>query len=259
MRFFGTTNYDDFVFVEGNRDIEESNVNRFKRILEEGGDIWDEVQVNPTKVNGKWPIIDGQHKFIAFMEKELPVPVLVKRKNVPLKGIIEINTVRKQWTTSDRVKSYATLGNENYQRLYAIWKELNEIHPIPIRAVAKLCQGSLANSSNKATESKQAASINGGHWKFIKQESDVRKVFNECVKFTEHHKHAMSETFVHCIQMLMEKQPKFSVKRMLTAANKHPHRFVRASRKQDMLRMLEELYNFGRNQNNRLFFDMNNL
>lgn len=255
MRFFESSNYDDFVFVEGNRDIKESNVNRFKRILEEGGDIWDEVQVNPTKVNGKWPIIDGQHKFIAFMEKELPVPVLVKRKDVPLKGIIEINTVRKQWTVPDRVKSYATLGDENYQRLHAIWQELNDIHPIAIKTVAKLCQGSMATSAKKG----QAANLNDGYWKFIKNESDVTKVFKECVKFTEYHPDAMSDAFVHCIQMLMEKQPGFNIKRMLTASKSYPHKFVRAARKQDMLRMLEELYNFNRPASSRLYFDMNNL
>lgn len=255
MRFFESSNYDDFVFVEGNRDIKESNVNRFKRILEEGGDIWDEVQVNPTKVNGKWPIIDGQHKFIAFMEKELPVPVLVKRKDVPLKGIIEINTVRKQWTVPDRVKSYATLGDENYQRLYNIWQELNDIHPIAIKTVAKLCQGSMATSAKKG----QAANLNDGYWKFIKSENDVRKVFKECVKFTEQHPDAMSDAFVHCIQSLMDKQPGFNVKRLLTASKNHPHKFVRAARKQDMLRMLEELYNFNRPQRSRLYFDMNNL
>ena len=255
MRFFETTNYDDFVLIAGNREISQANVNRFKRIIQEEGGVYDEVQVNPRKFNDKWAIVDGQHRFLAYKELGLPVPVVTKRVDVPLKGIIEMNTIRKSWTVPDRVKSYAILGDENYQRLYNIWQELNDIHPIAIKTVAKLCQGSMATSAKKG----QAANLNDGYWKFIKSENDVRKVFKECVKFTEQHPDAMSDAFVHCIQSLMDKQPGFNVKRLLTASKNHPHKFVRAARKQDMLRMLEELYNFNRPQRSRLYFDMNNL
>ena len=58
MRFFETTNYDDFVLIAGNREISQANVNRFKRIIQEDGDVYDDVQVNPTKVNGKWAIVE---------------------------------------------------------------------------------------------------------------------------------------------------------------------------------------------------------
>lgn len=255
MRFFETTNYDDFVLIAGNREISQANVNRFKRIIQEDGDVYDDVQVNPTKVNGKWAIVDGQHRFLAHQELGLPVPVVVKRKNVPLSGIIEINTVRKQWTTVDRVKSYATLGNENYQRLYDMWVELNEIHPVAISTVVKLCQGSMAQSRKKG----QAANLHDGYWKFVKNEADVKKVYKACVKFTERHPGIMSDAFVHCIQTLMENQPGFNVSRLLTATKTHAHKVLRPARKQDMLRMLEELYNFNRPQRSRLYFDMNNL
>ena len=243
------------MLIEGNREISQANVNRFKRIIQEEGGVYDEVQVNPRKINGKWAIVDGQHRFLAYKELGLPVPVVTKRVDVPLKGIIEINSIRKAWTVPDRVKSYATLGKEDYQRLYDIWEELNDIHPVAIITVSKLCQGSMAHSQKKG----QAANLKDGYWKFVKSENDVRKVFKECVKFTEHYPDAMSNTFVHCIQTLMEKQPGFNVKRLLTASKNYPHKFVRAARKQDMLRMLEELYNFNRPASSRLYFDMNNL
>jgi len=255
MRFFETTDYDDFVLIAGNREISQSNVDRFKRIIQEEGGVYDEVQVNPRKFNDKWAIVDGQHRFLAYKELGLPVPIVTKRVEVPLKGIIEMNTIRKAWTMPDRVKSYATLGNENYQRLYSIWQELNDLHRISIKTVAKLCQGTLSSSQQRG----RAANLGGGDWKFKKSEAEVSKVFKECVKFTECHPDAMSDAFVHCIQSLMDKQPGFKIKRMLTAAKNHPHKFVRAARKQDMLRMLEELYNFNRPQSSRLYFDMNNL
>jgi hypothetical protein len=254
MRFFETTDYDGFAFIDGNRPIVDGNVKRFVQIIKDG-ELHDEIQVNPTKVKGKWVIVDGQHRFLAHQILGLPVPVIVKRKNVPLKGIVQINTIRKDWTVLDRVKSFAKLGDKNYQRLLELWGELNAIQPIPINRVAKLCQGSLATSRKKG----QSANINEGSWVFVKSEDEVRKVFQECLVFTKDHPDAMSETFIHCIQTLMENQPGFDIKRLQTAAKKNPHMFIRAARKQDMLRMLEELYNFKRMKVNRLYFDMNNL
>ena len=135
MRFFETKNYDDFVMMKGNRDIDEPNVKRFMKIIQEGK-LYDEVQVNPTKVNGKWVIVDGQHKFTALKRLGKAVPVIVKRTNVPLNGVVDINTQRKYWTDVDRVRSYSELGNEKYTRLYNIFLELNKIHSVTINTVA---------------------------------------------------------------------------------------------------------------------------
>ena len=254
MRFFETKDYDNFVFMEGNRAITPSNVKRFIDIIK-NDELHDEIQVNPRQVDGKWVIVDGQHRFLAHRELGLPVPVLMKRKNVPLTGVIQINTTRKNWSVLDRVKSYATLGNENYKRLLTMYNELNAIHPVSVNLVSKLCRGSLGTSIKAGEKS----NINDGSWVFLKKEQDVRKVFNECLKFTKQHPDVISDTFVHCIQSLMENQPGFQIKRMLTASTIHNHRFIRAARKQDMLRMLEDVYNFNRDRRNRLFFDVNNL
>jgi len=254
MRFFETKDYDSFVFMEGNRVIDPPNVKRFMGIIK-NGELYDDIQVNPQKVDGKWVIVDGQHRFLAHKELGLPVPVIMKRKNVPLTGVIQINTTRKNWKVLDRVKSFATLGNENYKRLLAMHQELNRMHPVSISLVSKLCHGSLATSISMG----QKSNINDGSWVFNEKEEDVRKVFNECLKFTKQHPDIISDTFVHCIQSLMENQPGFNIKRMLTASTVHSHRFVRAARKQDMLRMLEDVYNFNRERKNRLFFDVNNL
>ncbi len=254
MRFFETKNYDEFAFMDGNRLIVESNVKRFMKIIEENN-LHDEVEVNPMKVNGKWVIVDGQHRFLAHKRLGISVPCVVKRRNVELKGIIDINTVRKQWNMLDRVKSWATLGNKNYQRLLDIWTELNAIHAVPVGTVAKLAQGSLANSSISG----QKANLSDGSWEFLSDEKHIRKVFNECLKFVPFHEKVMSDTFVHCIQTLMTNQPGFDIKRMYSSVKSNPHKFVRAARKQDMLRNLEDVYNFNRTHDNRLFFDINNL
>jgi len=254
MRFFETKDYDSFAFMEGNRPIVRSNVNRFKEIIK-NGELHDEIQVNPHRVNGKWVIVDGQHRFLAHKELGVAVPVLMKRKNVPLTGIIQINTTRKNWSSLDRVRSFAKLGNENYKRLLAMYNELNEKHPVSVALVSKLCRGSLGTS----IKSGERSNINDGSWEFVKKEEDVRRVFNECLKFTKQHPDIMSDTFVHCIQVLMENQPGFKINRMLESSTTYSHRFIRAARKQDMLRMLEDVYNFNRDRKNRLFFDINNL
>lgn len=110
MRFFESSNYDDFAFIDGNRPIVEANVRRFMKIIEQG-DLISEVEVNPVQVNRKWVVVDGQHRFLAHKRLGVPVPCITKRKNVELKGIIDINTVRKSWSMLDRVNSWAALGS----------------------------------------------------------------------------------------------------------------------------------------------------
>ena len=67
----------------------------------------------------------------------------------------------------------------------------------------------------------------------------------------------MSAVFIHCIFKLLETDSKFSVDRLHRQAVKFPWKFIRASRKVDMLRMIDELYNFRKKEGNRHRIDIN--
>ena len=55
----------------------------------------------------------------------------------------------------------------------------------------------------------------------------------------------------------MSTDPNFDPDRLLRQAKTFPWKFIRASRKIDMLRMIDELYNFRKKDNNRHRIDIN--
>lgn len=252
-RFFTTTKYDDFVLILGNRPINEPHVRKLMKDYEQDGEFIDEIHVNPTKVNGKWAVVDGQHRFTACRRMGVPVNVIIKRKDVELDEIQRINKLRKNWNLEDLIRSYAALGNEDYQRLLAVWEDLNAEYGIAPITVAYIAQGNLTNTQRKDSKN----NVKEGNWKFVVPETEVRRVIRECAKFREVDDRCMTAIFITCIHRLLDTDPLFSVDRLLRQAQTFPWKFIRASRKVDMLRMIDELYNFRKKEDNRHRIDIN--
>ena len=63
--------------------------------------------------------------------------------------------------------------------------------------------------------------------------------------------------FVICIFRLMENDPAFSVDRLWRQVKTFPHKFIMGSRKIDMFRMIDELYNYRKQGDNRHYIDLN--
>jgi len=252
-RYFTSTNYDDFVLILGNRRIKEAHVAKLGREYEESGGFREEIRVNPTKVNGKWVIMDGQHRYTYCMRNGYPLHVLKYREDLSLKDLQKVNKVRVNWNLEDLIRSYAALGNDHYKRLLRVWEELYDEYKVAPVTVAHIAQGSLTNTQRASSK----ANLKEGHWEFTVPEEKVRNVIKECGRFREVDDRCMSAVFIHCIFKLLETDPKFSVDRLYRQAVNFPWKFIRASRKVDMLRMIDELYNFRKKEGNRHRIDIN--
>lgn len=258
-RFFETTDYNQFQNPELqdlNRDIIEANIKNLTHEVDPDFGFYSDIQVNPTKSKDKWVIVDGQNRFVALKRLGMKIPVIIGRVDVPPRGIVKMNTVRKSWSALDIVTMYAKQGVKDYVRLLKMHDELNEKIKISVNTVAIFCQGSLAtgNSVNRS----RFVNIKGGVWKFVLRESTVRKVFNKCVKFAEVDKTiAVSARFVNCVHLLMDSDPEFSTTRLLSQAKTHSHLFLNQRTKVDMLRMIDHLYNYKKQANNRHHININ--
>lgn len=118
---YKSENYDDFVFIKGNRTIRNSNL---LRII---GSMKKNFVKNPIFVkvmeNGKLGIIDGQHRYLACKELGKPIYYIIQ-ENVNVNTIPDIN-ISSTWTDWDFVKSFADQGIEDYQKII----ELSELYP----------------------------------------------------------------------------------------------------------------------------------
>lgn len=121
-RIYETYDYDTFRFEVVNRNIDENQVNRLKKILKENGSF-----ISPIVVAKDRTIIDGQHRYYALKELGLPVRFILGEETGDLQqDIIKTNNMRKNWSFTDYLEAYAQM-NENYRQALMIVEEFKDI------------------------------------------------------------------------------------------------------------------------------------
>jgi len=116
-----TTNYDQFTFLDANREVNERHVGAIRRSFENNGNF---TQAQPILVNERMQIVDGQHRFVAARELDLPVFYTI----VPGLGAREaqqMNLLHRAWTNQDYLHAYV---QEN-KRPYILFQQLAEEYP----------------------------------------------------------------------------------------------------------------------------------
>jgi len=119
-----TSDYNQFVILEANRDATRGHVEALKAAFEEVGNL---TAVQPILVNEKFEIIDGQHRFIAARELDEPIYYTI----APALGIAEarsMNILHRSWSTYDFAESYASEGNPNYRKYLQLKEEYRLNH-----------------------------------------------------------------------------------------------------------------------------------
>lgn len=107
-----TTNYDQFILLDANRDQNRGHIEAIKRAFEEVGNL---TMVQPILVNERYQIIDGQHRFIAC--KELGVPIyFTMQPGLTVKDARSMNILHRAWRLDDFARSYAEGGDPNYRK-----------------------------------------------------------------------------------------------------------------------------------------------
>ena len=111
--------YDDFVYGELNRRIDDSNLKRKVKSIKTVG-LLSPITVTLNK-DGKYFIIDGQHRYKACVElnhpitKDRVVVLNLKTQEEIVKIMSEMNGQLAKWKKMDYVETYAAAGNKTYQ------------------------------------------------------------------------------------------------------------------------------------------------
>ena len=257
-QIFETVDYNDFNWTEINRDIVPSQVKALEADIENGFDIQMPILVNPQRVNGKLQVPDGQHRLVALRNKKRPIRYIFATRQMSLNDITRINSQQRPWQTLDYIKAYAKGGNPDYVKLLEFYEETQEraaAHPkvgkVSIRSVSYLAQGNLSNPSSAHAKK---YNIKAGTWKFRLSEKEARKNLDMFLLFAQITPSCLSEVFIQTIMSMMANEEHFDVKRLLRQAKKWKHMFYSCTRKQDYMRMIEELYNYHKAKENHVYF-----
>ena len=102
-----TNDYSKFKIMKGNRNVNKLHVKRLKESFKE------KYLLTPIVVNQDYEIIDGQHRFQAAKEMNLPVNFIICN-DYSLKEVQLLNTNMKNWKKEDYLNAYCDLGYPSY-------------------------------------------------------------------------------------------------------------------------------------------------
>ena len=114
-----SSNYDMFKIMEGNREINSTNLNQIILSMKE------KQLVIPIIVNEKFEIIDGQHRFSACKYLNLPVYFIISN-GYDIEDVIRANVNGgRKWFDGDYLNKYCLLKDERYLEIKKITKDFN--------------------------------------------------------------------------------------------------------------------------------------
>ena len=117
-KIFVSSNWNMFRFRKDNREVKSGNVLDIKKSIQKMG------QVLPIVVNKKYEIIDGQHRYTAC--KDLNVPIRYTfGVDLTTEDIAELQSVSKKWMVQDYLNTYLTTNKPGYDK----YKEFKDMFP----------------------------------------------------------------------------------------------------------------------------------
>lgn len=121
---YSTKNYQDFVLNSINRSINEARVNHFVKEYKER-QIISPIEVMYDSTNGKLVILDGQHRFRAWMKLGLPIYFYETISGDDSTQGLRQRNQGKAWLTLDTVNSFAQDDRKPKQAVQ--YRDLQEI------------------------------------------------------------------------------------------------------------------------------------
>ena len=106
---YKTTDYDRFSLIEGNRKSNSLHIRRLKYSM-----IRHQL-MSIIIVNEKFQIIDGQHRFQACKEANLPIYYMIC-EGYKLQEVKILNLNSSNWNKTTFLRSYSSLGFSEYQK-----------------------------------------------------------------------------------------------------------------------------------------------
>lgn len=135
-----TKDYAIFRTIAGNRTLNKSNLKNITKSVAE----MNMLAAQPIIVNEDMEIVDGQHRFQIARDNKFPVYYVVIEGG-DLRAVQLLNNTARRWNREDYVKSFASMGNMNYKRLWEFAQETGESIGVSIVAILGHGGGSVSN------------------------------------------------------------------------------------------------------------------
>lgn len=225
-----TTNYSQFKFMKGNRKVDQMNLKR----------ITESMRTNPLfapiLVNEKMEIIDGQHRFLAQKELNLPIHYIVVQ-GYSIDEVHILNTNSSNWKKLDYLDGYVDMG----LRPYIQFKEFKQQFPeFGIKSLLAMVM--------------YKDKINGRSQQYFQkgelQIPDIahsRVIADRVLDFKPFFDRFAGPSFVGAVIHLV-KNKYYDHDKMLARLSRRPNQITPQTNSTNYLSQLEEIYNYNSRQ-----------
>lgn len=229
-----TTNYSLFKFMKGNRSVNPFNLKRITESMKV------RCLFSPILVNPDMEIIDGQHRFLAQKELNLPVYFI----EVPEYGLNEVhilNTNSSNWKREDYLSGYVDMGN----RTYIQFKEFMSKYP-SLSINSSLCIIGINKDGRKQDDRKGTKYFETGNLVIPDYEYSCRiadKIMDYCSIYKNYNRisFVLALTKVIC-------HKNYNHEEMMSRLNRRKELITDQINANNYVLLLEEIFNYHRRQ-----------
>jgi hypothetical protein len=224
-----TSDYGQFHFLRGNRDLNEAKINKIIKSVNEGLNFF---KYCPILVNEDFYIIDGQHRFVCCKKMKLPIFFVIV-PNFSLRQIAEINNNQSKWKTKDFMNCYID-ANVN-KGAYEVLNRISLEYKINLSACINLLMYGKVGSGGRSEE------FRDGNFKvnFLSETENLLSLAKDYEKFGADWKH---RAFLQAIEKLLASD-NYEHKAVLKKLEKCGLNIEPQSTFKEYLVHIEELYN----------------
>lgn len=184
---FTSTQYDKFTLSDYNRDIKHHK--KLIASIKEN----DFTKYAPILVDKNLVVVDGQGRFCACRELELPINFVVSDE-IQVFDAPGMNSASTNWGALDYIQHYAKRGEESYIRFLDICHTYNQ----SISVVSRF--GHTMKKSDKGSSTHSNA-ISSGKFKF-REEVNIEEFFEHMKVYQKYYSFSKQEKFVSAVLRL---------------------------------------------------------
>ncbi len=230
MKIESTKNYSLFVSNPLQRTFTERKVDAIAATMSRDG-FWPSHPISVYKEkSGKLALNFGHHRLAAAKKLQIPVLYVITEKASP-KMLAEEGNFSAKWNVTDQAQVFAKQGNKDYIELLSLAKR-----GMPIAMAASMLAGESAKSCNHNN------SICLGTFR-IKTREHVDKWVDLCNEFGESIKAIHHRNFISAYSKCLF-TPQFDNQIFMKRLRANPLMLDVTSNEDQMMKMIEEIYNF---------------
>lgn len=247
-----TTNLNWFKLHSVNREtIDVNSRNHIRKMSEDmkknGFRFTEPIVITVKDKDGKYWIIDGQHRWLAAIEAQVGVyyvideEVKLTKKSI-FEAFLKYNNYKKMVRKGDYIHGYSEMGNENF----TILKEFGDKYPMFTLTERMMF---LQNSGTKhpSTESFKSGKFDVANVK--KAETWANNILQLKPYFEKGYN---KSNFVRTILSIMEKKKEFKFDEFLHKVTVRPNSIYLCGDKRSYAEMIEDIYNYKRRNEEKL-------